>query len=106
MIKAIRTYFRDFVAIIVLALIGLATMLFILYNQKAAMPSWIPVLGQEFYELNAEFTSSQAVTPGQGQAINIAGIQVGRVGAVSLEDGRAVVRMDIEHRRWRVSSGC
>ena len=96
MIKAIRTYFRDFVAIIVLALIGLATMLFILYNQKAAMPSWIPVLGQEFYELNAEFTSSQAVTPGQGQAINIAGIQVGRVGAVSLEDGRAVVRMDIE----------
>jgi phospholipid/cholesterol/gamma-HCH transport system substrate-binding protein len=95
-IKAIRTYFRDFVAIIVLSLIGLATLLYILSNQKAALPSWVPGLGQEFYELNAEFTSSQAVTPGQGQAINIAGIQVGKVGAVKLENGRAIVRMDIE----------
>ena len=96
MIKAIRDHFRDFVAIIVLALIALLTLLFILSNQKAALPSWIPGLGQDFYELNAEFTSSQAVTPGQGQAINIAGIQVGKVGAVNLENGRAVVRMDIE----------
>ena len=96
MIKAIRIHLRDFVAIIVLALIALLTLLFILSNQKAALPSWIPGLGQDFYELNAEFTSAQAVTPGQGQAINIAGIQVGKVGAVKLENGRAIVRMDIE----------
>jgi phospholipid/cholesterol/gamma-HCH transport system substrate-binding protein len=94
--RAIREHLRDFIAIIALAAIALVTLVIILYNQKAAMPSWVPVLGQDFYELEAELTSAQAVTPGQGQAIDIAGIQVGKVGAVTLEDGHAVVRMDIE----------
>jgi phospholipid/cholesterol/gamma-HCH transport system substrate-binding protein len=94
--RAIREHLRDFIAIIVLGAIALATLVVILSNQKAALPSWVPGLGQEFYELRAEFTSAQAVTPGQGQAIDIAGIQVGKVGAVELEDGTAVVRMDIE----------
>ena len=96
MIKAIRTYFTDFVAIIVVAVLGILTLLYILSNQKAALPSWIPGLGQEFYELQAEFSTSQSVTAGQGQGIMISGIQVGKVGEVNLEDGRAVARMDIE----------
>ena len=94
--KAIRDHLRDFIAIIVLAALALVTLYIILYNQKAALPSWVPGLGQDFYELNAELTSAQAVTPGQGQAIDIAGIQVGKVGAVTLEDGHAKVRMDID----------
>ena len=36
-----------------------------------------------------------AVTPGQGQAVTIAGVQVGQVGGVSLDNGRAVVTMNI-----------
>ncbi len=94
--RAVRTHLRDFIGIIVLILLALFTLLVILYNQKAALPGWVPGLGQDFYKLNAEFTTAQAVTPGQGQAIDIAGIQVGRVGAVSLENGVAVVRMDID----------
>ena len=34
--------------------------------------------------------------PGQGQAVDIAGIQIGKVTSVDLEDGHAVVGMDIE----------
>ncbi len=94
--RVIREHLRDFIAILALTLIALATLLIILYNQKASLPAWVPVLGQEFYELKGEFTTAQAVTPGQGQAITIAGIQVGKVGEVTLEDGRAVVRMDVE----------
>ena len=94
--KAIRDHLRDFIAIIVLAAVALLALYIILYNQKAALPSWVPGLGQDFYELNGEFTSAQAVIPGQGQAIDIAGIQVGKVGSVTLEDGHANVRMDIE----------
>jgi phospholipid/cholesterol/gamma-HCH transport system substrate-binding protein len=94
--KAIRTNLRDVLAILAVFVIGLATMLFIFSQQKAALPSWVPVLGQDFFELNAEFLPAQAVTPGQGQAIDIAGIQVGKVGAVNLENGKATVRMDIE----------
>ena len=96
MTKALKTYWTDVLAVIIVAVLALATLLYILSNQKAALPSWLPGLGQEFYELKAEFSTSQSVTAGQGQGIMISGIQVGKVGEVNLENGRAVVRMDIE----------
>ncbi len=49
----------------------------------------MPVLGTEFYELKAELPTAQAVVPGQGQTVNIAGVKVGEVGDVRLENGRA-----------------
>jgi len=80
----------------VLAIAGIATLLVIISQQKASLPAWVPVLGEDFFELQAEFLPAQAVTPGQGQAVQIAGITVGKVGNVELEDGRAVVQMDVE----------
>ncbi len=76
--RAIREHLKDFIAIIVLVVLGLGTTAYILANQATALPSWVPILGEERFELNAEFSTAQAVTPGQGQAVNIAGIQVGR----------------------------
>ncbi len=35
------------------------------------------------------------MTAGQGQSVDVAGVQVGQVGGVSLKDGRAVVTMNI-----------
>jgi phospholipid/cholesterol/gamma-HCH transport system substrate-binding protein len=96
MARAIRGRTRDMVAIVILTIAGLATMLVIIGQQKASLPGWVPFFGQDFFELNAEFLPAQAVTPGQGQAIDIAGIQVGKVGSVNLEDGHAVVRMDVK----------
>lgn len=93
---AIKTHLKDFVAIAVLIVVALAVLLVILANQKAALPSWVPGLGQEFYSINAEFETAQAVTPGQGQAAVIAGINVGKVGAATLDDGVAKVRLDIQ----------
>ena len=94
--RAIKTHFKDFLAIAGLIVIAILVLLFILSNQKAALPSWIPGLGQEFYSINVEMETAQAVTPGQGQAAVIAGINVGKVGASTLEDGIARVRLDIE----------
>lgn len=94
--RAITTHFKDFLAIAGLAVIAIAVLLFILSNQKAALPSWIPWLGQDFYSINVEMETAQAVTPGQGQAAVIAGINVGKVGASTLNDGIAQVRLDIE----------
>ena len=96
MSRALRGRTRDLIAVIVLAIAGIATLLVIISQQKASLPGWVPVFGQDFFELEAEFLPAQAVTPGQGQAVQIAGIQVGKVGNVDLEDGHAVVRMDIE----------
>jgi phospholipid/cholesterol/gamma-HCH transport system substrate-binding protein len=47
-------------------------------------------------EIYADFPHSQAVTPGQGQEVTVAGVKVGDVGPVKLEDGHAVVRLDLE----------
>jgi phospholipid/cholesterol/gamma-HCH transport system substrate-binding protein len=95
MARAIRGRTRDLVAIVILTIAGLASLLLIIGQQKASLPGWVPFFGQDFFELQAEFLPAQAVTPGQGQAIDIAGIQVGKVGAVDLENGHAVVRMDV-----------
>ena len=96
MTRAIKTHLKDFLAIAGLAVIAIAVLLFILSNQKAALPSWIPWLGQDFYSINVEMETAQAVTPGQGQLAVISGINVGKVGASSLKDGIARVRLDIE----------
>ncbi|MCL4286739.1 MAG: MCE family protein, partial [Thermoleophilia bacterium] len=94
--KALQTYTRDFVAILVLAAIGLTSMFVILSQQSAALPSWLPFLGQDRFELKAEFQTAQAVTPGQGQAVNLSGVKIGDVSDVELEDGVAVVTMSVE----------
>ncbi len=87
---------KDTIAITVLAALGIVMTLWIFTQQKASLPSWVPFVGEEFVQITGEFTTAQAVTPGQGQAVDIAGIQIGKVTSVDLEDGHAVVGMDIE----------
>jgi phospholipid/cholesterol/gamma-HCH transport system substrate-binding protein len=94
--RQVRGHRTDTIAIVVLAFVGIVMMLGIFTEQKASLPSWLPLVGEEFEPISAEFTTAQAVTPGQGQAVDIAGIQIGKVGSVSLEDGHAVVGMEIE----------
>lgn len=91
-----RGHRKDTIAIIVLALAGIVMMLGIFTQQKASLPSWIPVVGEEFEQISAEFSTAQAVTPGQGQSVDIAGVEIGKVSSVTLEDGHAVVGMDIQ----------
>jgi phospholipid/cholesterol/gamma-HCH transport system substrate-binding protein len=90
-----RGHRKDTIAIIVLAVAGIVMMLGIFTQQKASLPSWLPLVGEEFEHVTAEFSTAQAVTPGQGQSVDIAGIQIGKVTSVDLEDGHAVVGMDI-----------
>jgi phospholipid/cholesterol/gamma-HCH transport system substrate-binding protein len=90
-----RGHRKDTIAIVVLAIAGIVMMLGIFTQQKASLPSWLPLVGEEFEHISAEFSTAQAVTPGQGQSVDIAGIQIGKVTSVDLEDGHAVVGMDI-----------
>jgi phospholipid/cholesterol/gamma-HCH transport system substrate-binding protein len=90
-----RGHRKDTIAIVVLAFAGIVMMLGIFIQQKASLPSWLPVVGEEFEHISAEFSTAQAVTPGQGQSVDIAGIQIGKVTSVNLENGHAVVGMDI-----------
>jgi phospholipid/cholesterol/gamma-HCH transport system substrate-binding protein len=87
---------KDTIAIALLTLAAIVMTLWIFTQQKASLPSWAPLVGEDFAHLTADFSNAQAVTPGQGQAVVIAGIQVGKISSVDLEEGHAVVGMDIE----------
>jgi len=91
-----RGHRKDSIAIVVLAIAGVAMTLGIFTQQKASLPPWLPFVGEEFEHISAEFSTAQAVTPGQGQSVDVAGIQIGKVSSVDLEDGHAVVGMEIE----------
>ena len=85
-----------FITILVLVAASLGIAAYLLSNQRFYLPAWVPLIGTDFYEVTAELSTGQAVVPGQGQTVNIAGVQVGEVGEVNLEDGRAVVEMKIK----------
>jgi len=97
--RAILTHRRDFIAIAVLILAAIFVTGYILQHQ----PSF--TFGQSYYTINAEFSEAAAVTSGQGQPITIAGVQVGKIGSITLRDGKAVVQMNIDkqyaHRVYR-----
>jgi phospholipid/cholesterol/gamma-HCH transport system substrate-binding protein len=96
--RALRAHLRDVLAIIALVLAGLFAVTVILINQRASLPNWVPLIGTDFFHLEADFSTAQAVTPGQGQSVDISGIKVGEVSAVKLEDGHAVVSMSIDNK--------
>jgi phospholipid/cholesterol/gamma-HCH transport system substrate-binding protein len=96
--RAIREHLRDFVAIGVLLVLAILTTGVILASQTTILPSWLPFLGEDKFELKAEFSSAQAVTPGQGQTVTIAGINVGQVSGSELDSGRAIVTMQIDNK--------
>ena len=81
---AIKKHIWDFVAILVIALIALVVGSYILSNQRFYLPSWVPVVGSEFVDYEVEFSTAQAVTPGQGQTIQVAGVSIGEIGTVKL----------------------
>jgi len=99
---AIRKHIRDFAAILGLILIAVLVSSVILSNQRLTLPGWVPLIGKDFYEIEAELQTAQSVTPGQGQTVNIAGVEVGEIKSVKLEDGRAIIGMKIEPRYDRV----
>jgi phospholipid/cholesterol/gamma-HCH transport system substrate-binding protein len=92
----IRKHARTFAAMIFLAVVALAIGGYILSNQRFYLPAWVPLVGTDFYTVDAELQTAQAVVPGQGQTVNIAGVKVGDIGAVRLENGRALVEMKIQ----------
>jgi phospholipid/cholesterol/gamma-HCH transport system substrate-binding protein len=96
--RAIREHLRDFIAITALFFAGLLVTVYILSQQQQPYPEWVPILGDERFELKAELSTAQAVTPGQGQTVNIAGVKAGDISDVQLEDGAAVVTMLVEQK--------
>jgi phospholipid/cholesterol/gamma-HCH transport system substrate-binding protein len=100
--KAFRSNTKAAVAMVVLVVLGVAVGSYILSNQRLNPPAWMPVIGEDQFQIKAELESAQGVLPGQGQAVNISGVKVGDIASVELVDGRAVATLRIEERFARV----
>src|SRR5262249_9987515 len=96
--RQLRRRGRDALAAAALIVLGVVSALVIVGHQKAALPSWVPILGQSFFHINAEFQTGQSITPGQGQAVDMSGVRIGKIDSVSLNEGSADVALDVEPR--------
>jgi phospholipid/cholesterol/gamma-HCH transport system substrate-binding protein len=94
MIRVIRKNLPQFVAIVGLIVIAVVVGAYILDQQRFQFP----LVEDKPIRINVEFDNAQAVTPGQGQTAQVAGVQIGDIGEVSLRNGRAIVGLDIKRR--------
>jgi phospholipid/cholesterol/gamma-HCH transport system substrate-binding protein len=88
--RHVRPYLAHTVALMGIVVLALLVTGYIAVHQRVRFP-W-----EHERTILAEFSSAQAVTPGQGQTVNVAGVKVGEIGEVRLEEGRAVVAMKID----------
>ena len=92
MIFAIRKHWKDFLAIFGMAIVGIAIGVYILNQQSLRFP----LVQEKPKQIEIELSNAQAVQPGQGQTVRVAGVEVGRIADVHVEDGIAVVTLEIK----------
>ena len=89
--RAIAKNARWVATIFGLAALSLAVAGYLLSQQGFRFP-W----ADDPLRLYVDLDNAQAVTPGQGQSVQVAGVKIGSIAAVKLEEGRARVALDIE----------
>jgi phospholipid/cholesterol/gamma-HCH transport system substrate-binding protein len=90
--RAIRKYLGDFIAVIALILLAVGIGGYILSNQRLRFP----LVEEKPTTVNVVLPDAQAVQPGQGQTVRVAGVKIGDIGKVELKDGRAQVELQID----------
>ena len=90
--RAIKNHLVDFLATLGLVLIAGAIAIYILDQQRFSFP----LFGDDPKLVQVELATAQAVQPGQGQTVRVAGVEIGKIGDVELDDGIAVVELEIE----------
>jgi phospholipid/cholesterol/gamma-HCH transport system substrate-binding protein len=88
--RQLRRNAIELAAVLALVLVAIPVGAYVLVHQRVRFP-W-----EDSYRIKAEFSSAQAVTPGQGQNVTVAGVTVGEITQVNLKAGRAVVEMEID----------
>jgi phospholipid/cholesterol/gamma-HCH transport system substrate-binding protein len=87
--EILRMYMVHILALVGMILLSIAVSLYVVVHERLRFP-W-----QHETRIYAEFENAQSVTPGQGQSVDVAGVQVGEIGGVKLENGRAVVQLNL-----------
>jgi phospholipid/cholesterol/gamma-HCH transport system substrate-binding protein len=94
--RELRRELRSIVLMVLLAVFGLGVGGYLVAHQRIQWPSWVPFVGQHFFDLNAQVSAVSGVLPGQGQAVTVSGVTVGEISGVTLRHGVPVVSMNID----------
>jgi phospholipid/cholesterol/gamma-HCH transport system substrate-binding protein len=89
---AIRKHLRDFIALLGLASIAIGVAGYILAHQRIHFP----LIEEDTFTIQLELSDAQAVVPGQGQTVRVAGVRVGDIARAELHEGRAIVTMELD----------
>jgi phospholipid/cholesterol/gamma-HCH transport system substrate-binding protein len=90
---AIRKHLTEVGAVIGLIVLALAVAIYILNAQNLRFP----LIEESPKHITVELQNAQAVEPGQGQTVRVAGVEVGRISGVEVEEGVAVVDVELDH---------
>ncbi|HEX2234436.1 MAG TPA: MlaD family protein [Thermoleophilaceae bacterium] len=91
MIGELRKHLTSVLALIGMVLLAAGIAGYILNAQRFRFP----LIEDPPFRLKAELPDAQAVIPGQGQTVRTAGVRIGDIGKVELEDGVAVVTLEL-----------
>jgi phospholipid/cholesterol/gamma-HCH transport system substrate-binding protein len=91
--KILSQYGSHVAALFGIVLLSVGVAAYITVHQRLHFP-W-----ENRTTIIAEFSTAQSVTPGQGQTVEVAGVEVGEIGEVTLHEGHARVKMIIEPKK-------
>ena len=94
MMRAIRKHLGDFIAILALFVLAMGIGGYILTQQRLRLP----LLEDKPFVVKVELPDAQAVQPGQGQTVRTAGVEIGKIGKVELEEGKAIVELQLQKK--------
>jgi phospholipid/cholesterol/gamma-HCH transport system substrate-binding protein len=100
--RGVRKQLAAGIWLVAMIVAGLSVGGFILGHQRLTWPAWAPLVGKDYYYLNARFAAAPGVLPGQGNAVTISGVKVGEISGESLQDGQAVLNMRLDARYGHV----
>jgi phospholipid/cholesterol/gamma-HCH transport system substrate-binding protein len=86
----IRRYGFYAAMVVLVAAIGTAAGFYILLQERLPSPF------TSYYTLYGSFSSVNAVAPGLGEPVNVAGVHVGEIAGVDLHDGHGILQLDID----------
>ena len=89
---AIKKHWMDFLAIAGLAILALAVAIYLLSQQDFRFP----LVEAKPKQIQVQLSNAQAVQPGQGQTVRVAGVEIGRIADVKLDEGVAIVTLEIK----------
>jgi phospholipid/cholesterol/gamma-HCH transport system substrate-binding protein len=85
-----RTYVKFVAVFIAIGGLGIAASIYTVVHQRLSLP-W-----SNTYTIKARFSAADGVVSGLGQPVNVVGVKVGEVTGASLNDGQAVVTIQID----------